>query len=306
MSKETLKGKVIVVTGASSGFGKGAALEFAKAGAKVVIAARREDALEELAAECRETGADVVVCPADVSKREDVERIGAAAGGHIDVWVNNAGIGAIGKFERIPLDVHEQVIATNLLGVLYGSYVAYQRFLSQGSGTLINIASELGFGSVPYYSSYTASKHGVVGLSDSLRQEVKQNGLKGIHICTIMPTAHDTFFFDHAANYSEHELIPPKPLHDPQHVVDTIVKLAQNPEDKAIVGADGVVKLIAANLMPPVSEKMGSKMMHSTIEKGGPAGDTPGAVLEPMKEGTEVSGGNKKKTPRTEREEKRP
>lgn len=88
---------------------------------------------------------------------------------------------------------------------------------------LINIASELGFRGVPYFSSYTAAKHGVIGLSDSLRQEVKQNGLDDIHICTVMPTAHDTPFFEHAANYSDHEIVPPKPLHDSRHVVDTIV-----------------------------------------------------------------------------------
>src|SRR4051794_10259501 len=150
-------------------------------------------------------------------------------------------------------------------------------------------------------------KHGVVGLSDSLRQEVKQNGLDGIHICTIMPTAHDTPFFEHAANYSDHEIIPPKPLHDPQHVVDTIVRVARKPEDKEIVGADGVVKLIAANLMPALSEKMGAAQMHRTIEKAPPSGDSPGAVLAPVSEGTEVSAGNREtRAERNDREEERP
>lgn len=310
MADQELRDKVVVITGASSGFGKGAALQFARGGARLVLAARRSELIEELARECKAAGAQAIAMPADVSKREDVERLAATAlstFGRIDVWVNNAGVGAIGAFERIPLDVHEQVIGTNVLGVLYGSYVAYRQFLEQGSGVLINIASELGFGSVPYYSSYTASKHAVTGLSDSLRQEVKQNGLKDIHICAIMPTAHDTPFFEHAANYSDHEIVPPKPLHDPQHVVDTIVRVARKPEDKEIVGADGVVKLIAANLMPALSEKMGAKQMHRTIEKAPPAGDSPGAVLAPVSEGTEVSGGNREKSSeRSEREERRP
>jgi short-subunit dehydrogenase len=309
MSDRALSEKVIVITGASSGFGKGAALEFARQGARLALAARREDLLEQLAAECKAAGGDAIVCATDVSKRDEVERLMTTtinAFGRIDVWVNNAGVGAIGPFERIPLDVHEQVVGTNLLGTLYGSHCAYRQFLAQGSGVLINIASELGFGSVPYYTSYTAAKHGVVGLSDSLRQEVKQNGIEGVHICTIMPTAHDTPFFEHAANYSEHRIEPPKPLHDPQHVVDRIVRVAQNPKDKTIVGADGVVKLIAANLMPPASEKMGATQMHRTIVKEPPAGDTPGAVLEPVSEGTEVSAGNReKRAKRTDREEKR-
>jgi short-subunit dehydrogenase len=299
MPHTSLRDQVIVITGASSGFGKGAALEFARHGAKLALAARRDETLEQLASECRAAGGDAIVCPTDVSKRDEMERLAAKtleAFGRIDVWVNDAGTGAIGAFERIPLDVHEQVIATNLLGVLYGSYLAYRQFLAQGSGILINIASELGFGSVPYYSSYTASKHGVIGLSDSLRQEIKQNGRDDIHVCTIMPTAHDTPFFVHAANYSDHEITPPQPLHDPRHVVDAIVRVAQNPRDKKIVGADGVVKLIAANLMPPVSEKMGAAVMQRTIDKAPPAGDSPGAVLEPVREGTDVSGGNRAKS----------
>jgi short-subunit dehydrogenase len=286
-----------VITGASSGFGKGAALEFARQGARLVLAARRADVLEEVANECHAEGGDALACSTDVSSRADVEQLAEEAlesFGRIDVWINNAGVGALGRFERVPLEVHEQVIATNLLGTLYGSYCAYRQFLRQGAGVLINIASELGFSTVPYYSSYAAAKHGVVGMSGSLRQEVKQNRIEGVHICTIMPTAHDTPFFDHAANYTGHEITPPKPLHDPQKVVDTIVRIAQNPEDKQIVGADGVAKLVMANLVPVAAEKIGAKQMHETqIEEPPPAEDSPGAVRTPIPEGTGVSGGRR-------------
>ena len=115
--------------------------------------------------------------PTDVSRREDVERLGkqaVAEFGRIDVWINNAGVGALGPFERIPLELHEQVIRTDLLGTLYGSHVAYRQFLEQGRGTLINVSSELGRHTVPYYTSYAAAKHGVVGLGDALRQEIEQ------------------------------------------------------------------------------------------------------------------------------------
>lgn len=299
MTKRNLRDKVVVITGASSGFGRGAALEFARKGAKLVLASRREDVLREVAAECAAEGAEAIVVATDVSRREEVERLAARTvgeHGRIDVWVNNAGVSAIGPFEDVPLELHEQVVATNLLGVIYGSHLAYRQFRLQNEGVLINIASELGFASVPYYSSYTAAKHGVVGLSDSLRQEVKQNGHDGIHVCTVMPTAHDTPFFEHAANYSGHEVTPPKPLHDPEHVAERIVRLAADPEDKEIVGADGVLKLVAARVMPAVSDRMGAKQMHRTqIENPPPAADSPGAVLDPMPEGTDVSGGHRKK-----------
>jgi short-subunit dehydrogenase len=297
MATRDLARSVIVVTGASSGFGKGAAIEFARAGANVVLAARRDALLDDVANTCSAEGGNALACPTDVSKKEDVENLCATAletFGRIDVWINNAGVGAIGRFERVPLDVHQQVIATNLYGTLYGSYVAYRQFLAQGSGVLINIASELGFGTVPYYSSYAAAKHGVVGLTDSLRQEVKQNRIEGVHICTIMPTAHDTPFFDHVANYTGHEVTPPKPLQDPQAVVDAIVSIARNPQDKRIVGADGVVKLVMANMLPGLSEKMGAREMHKTqMEKPPPSEDSPGAVRAPMREGTGVSAGRR-------------
>jgi short-subunit dehydrogenase len=297
MATQQLSGRVIVLTGASSGFGKGAAIELARKGAKLLLAARRSDLLEDLAKECEAEGTEAIACATDVSRRADVERLADAAltsFGRIDIWINNAGVGALGRFERIPLDLHEQVIATNLLGTLYGSYCAYRQFVSQGSGVLINIASELGFATVPYYSSYAAAKHGVVGLAASLRQEVKENGIEGVHICTVMPTAHDTPFFDHAANYTGREVTPPKPLHDPQKVVEAIIRIAENPEDKQIVGADGIAKLVLANVMPGVSERMGAKQMHKTqMEKPEPAPDSPGAVRAPMRDGTGISAGRR-------------
>jgi short-subunit dehydrogenase len=297
MARTDLQGKVVVITGASSGFGKGAALEFAQRGATLVLAARRGELLEELARECEARGAKALAVPTDVSKQDDVERLAEAAVkscGRIDVWVNDAGVGAIGRFERIPLAVHEQVIRTDLIGTLYGSYCAYREFLRQGSGTLINIASEVGAHTVPYYASYTAAKHGVVGLTDSLRQEVEQNKLKGIHVCAVMPTAHDTPFFDHAANYTGHEIQAPKPLHDPQNVVETIVRLAMDPEDREIVGGDGVVKIVMKHLAPALEEKMASKQIHKQqYEKAPVAGDTPGAVKAPIPAGTGVSAGRR-------------
>ena len=142
---EDISGKTVVITGASSGFGRGAALEFARLGANVVLAARRDDLLEEVARECRARSAGAWAVPTDVSRREDMENLARTAlseAGWIDVWINNAGIGAIGRFEDIPLDVHEQVLATNLLGTFYGSWVAWRAFLQRGRGSQANDGQE--------------------------------------------------------------------------------------------------------------------------------------------------------------------
>src|SRR6185312_14695569 len=132
--------RVVVITGASSGFGRGAALRFAKAGDNVVIAARRESLLEDVAEQCRKAGVEALAVEADVSSAADVERLAEKAlneFGRIDVWVNNAGVGTVARFDEAPLEEHEQVIRTNLLGTIYGSYAALNQFRKQRQGVLI-------------------------------------------------------------------------------------------------------------------------------------------------------------------------
>lgn len=150
---------VIVITGASSGFGKEAACAFAERGASVVLAARHAELLAELAEECIALGGRALPVTTDVGRREDVERLAQTSlreFGRIDVWINNAG---------------------NLLGTLYGAWYAYRHFLEQRAGTLINLSSE----------------HGVAGLGDSLRREIDQAGLKDrIRVCTVLPAAVET------------------------------------------------------------------------------------------------------------------
>ncbi|HEX7880924.1 MAG TPA: SDR family NAD(P)-dependent oxidoreductase [Candidatus Eisenbacteria bacterium] len=299
MDRNSLAGRVIVITGASSGFGKGTAVAFAREGARLALAARRAELLEERVTACMEAGADAFALAIDVSDPSAVQDLCRATldrYGRIDVWINNAGVGAIGRFERIPIEDHAQVVQTNLLGTIYGSYHAYRQFIEQANGILINVASELGKHTVPYFSSYTAAKHGVVGLGDSLRQELAMAHHGDIHVCTVMPTAHDTPFFDHVANYTGHEIQAPEPLHDPNDVIDTLVALARNPKDETIVGGDGIVKILLKKVVPPMSEKGAAKQMHKTqFEDSPPAGDTSGAVHAPIGAGTEVSAGRRKK-----------
>jgi NAD(P)-dependent dehydrogenase (short-subunit alcohol dehydrogenase family) len=284
-----LQGKVVVITGASSGFGKGAALKFAEAGATTVLAARRGDLLDALACECEARGARALAVPTDVSRREEVEHLAEAAVkscGRIDVWVNDAGVGALGRFDRVPLEVHEQVIGTDLLGTLYGSYCAYAQFLKQGGGVLINIASELGREPAAYYSSYCAAKHGVVGLTGALREEIAENRLEGTHALAVLPGAHDTPFFDHAANYTGHQLEAPEPLFDPYNVVETIVRLAADPRDPKLVDRHGEVTIPNLSLADKAPALPPSK-------RPGSPNDSTGAVRSPVPQGTGVSAGRR-------------
>lgn len=287
-------GKVIVITGASSGFGRGAAVALASGGAAVVLAARRAGALQEVARECEEAGGRALAVPTDVRDAEAVQRLLTAAVGAfggVDVWVNDAGVGAIGRFEDIPLDDHRRVIEINLLGTIYGSYFALHQFRAQARGTLINIASALGKMPCPYYASYAASKFGVVGLSGSIRQELRENNHENIHVCTVMPMAMDTPFFEHAANYTGYQSEPVPPLYDAQKVVDTIVRLVDRPEPEVIVGAAGKVSNIAHNIAPRMTEAMLAHNTHKAqYEKAPPGPPTSGSLRQPMPEGTGLHG----------------
>jgi NADP-dependent 3-hydroxy acid dehydrogenase YdfG len=140
-------GRTWVVTGASSGIGRGVAERAGSMGARVVLAARRADALEEVARTIRAGGGEALVVPTDVSRPEAVSALAEAAErrfGHVDIWFNNAAIAAIGRFEEIPVPDHARIVDVNLNGVIYGSHAALRRFRAQGYGTLVNIASVRG------------------------------------------------------------------------------------------------------------------------------------------------------------------
>ncbi|MEO8726107.1 MAG: SDR family oxidoreductase [Acidobacteriaceae bacterium] len=300
---ETLRNHTIVITGASSGFGQGAALKFAKAGANLVLAARREKLLNEVAAQCRNSGGQAVVIKADVSDPGDVRDLAAKAlseFGRIDVWINNAGVGTVGKFEQSPIEEHEQVIRTNLLGTMYGSYEALRAFHEQGRGALINVGSFAGEVGSPYLSSYAASKFGIRGLDMALRQELKQNGEREIHVCTIEPVSMDTPFFGHAANHTGKPVKPLGKVYDPEEVIEAIFEAALHPEDnvKVIVGASGKAAAFQHRLTPELVENQLGKMTHKTqMGQQGTAPNSSGSLFTPSAGGRDVYGGWKSKGP---------
>jgi NADP-dependent 3-hydroxy acid dehydrogenase YdfG len=165
-----LRTKTIVITGASSGVGRATALAFANYGAKLVLAARREDALKELVKACKEQGGLAIGVPTDVTDAEAMQNLATIAnefGGGIDVWFNNAGVLAAGPFETTPIEVHQQVIETNLLGYMKGAHAILPYFKNQQKGVLINNISVGGWFPVPYGVSYSASKFGLCGYSEA-------------------------------------------------------------------------------------------------------------------------------------------
>jgi NAD(P)-dependent dehydrogenase (short-subunit alcohol dehydrogenase family) len=180
---------VIVITGASTGIGRAAALEFARLRAAVVIS-RREPVLQRLAQQCETSGGRALAIAADVTDSEamkSVARRTIETFGTIDVWINNAAVTLFGRLEDSPLDAYRKVIETNLFGYVHGARAVLPHFRDQGHGTLINISSVVGKIGQSYTSAYTASKFAIVGLSESLRMELAD--APDIHVCTVLPAS---------------------------------------------------------------------------------------------------------------------
>jgi short-subunit dehydrogenase len=275
MEEQDLRFKVIVITGASSGLGRGTALELARKGAHLVLAARREEALEKLARECSDRGTKTFAVPTDVTKVEEVEKLMLAAlehFGRVDIWINVAGVGLMGRFEEIPLDDHFKTISTDLTGVLTCSYFAMKQFRKEGRGILINVASLLGKVPAPLCASYVAAKHGVVGLSAALREELVMYKLgKAIHVCTLLPPAMNTPFFEHCANYLGREHVPIPPVYEPERVVEKLIHLCTHPEDEATVGVRGHMAKFAHQFAPGLMEAIAIKRTKEAVLEHGNA-----------------------------------
>ena len=287
-----LGNRVVVITGASSGFGRGAAEKFSRKGDHVVLAARRGKLLEKLASDCRKRGARAVAVETDVSERGQVEALAERAlreFGRIDVWVNNAGVATYGRFNDAPIEEHEQVVRTNLLGAMYGSRSALEQFRRQGRGTLINVASFAGIAAFPYGASYTASKHGLRGLDMALRQELEANGEENIHVCTVSPTSMDTPFFEHAANHTGRPVRPIPPVYDPQLVIDAIYQVSLHPQQEVVVGRRGKIGQVISRLAPRTMEKQMARRTHvAMMENAEWAPDSPGNLFAPLEHGSGV------------------
>lgn len=292
--QKKIAGKTYVVVGASSGFGRGVAQELGKCKANVVLAARRTDLLEEVAATIRANGGNAIVVTIDISQAEDLQEVVDAALKEyhtIDVWINMAGIAAVGRFWEVPVEDQARVIDVNLKGFFYGSRVAVQQFIKQRKGVLINMGSVESEIPLAYQTSYAASKAGVRSLGLALSQELRLNDYKDIKVVTIEPWAADTPLWRHAANYSG---VEPKMvlMDEPDKVVNTVLRKSLRPAKIVPVGWKAKGSSFFANVFPRFSEWLGGNLSHKyQIEMGPAVPDTQGAIYQPMSEGRGVDDG---------------
>ncbi len=177
----TIAGKVVVITGASSGLGEATARLLSAEGASVVLGARRRDRIEKLAGELAHGGGKALAVATDVTQRDQVQTLVDVAvqrHGRIDVMINNAGLMPQSLLERLKIDEWERMIDVNIKGVLYGIAAALPHMMRQKAGHVINVSSVAGHKVGPGSAVYAATKHAVRALSEGLRQEVKPYNIR--------------------------------------------------------------------------------------------------------------------------------
>lgn len=185
------KGKTVVITGASSGIGRAAALEFARRGANLVIAARRGEALDAVAELCRQRGVECTAMVADISKPEECRRLIDAVP-RVDVLVNNAGFAVFEAIENANPDDLEAMMQTNFFGAVWCTKAVLPAMLARREGTIVNVASIAGIMGYARMGGYCATKFAMVGFSEALRDEVAGRGVRVAMVC---PGTVDTSFF---------------------------------------------------------------------------------------------------------------
>lgn len=173
MHKE-IKGKVVVITGASSGIGRATAIELAKNGARLILGARRTEQLETVADEIRKDGGEAELLTIDVSDKAALTQLidkAVETYGRLDVMINNAGVSQLSRIDELDIEGWESMIDINLKAVLYGMAAAIPVFKKQQSGHIVNIISTSGIKIVPTQGVYAATKNAVRTLSEAFRQE---------------------------------------------------------------------------------------------------------------------------------------
>jgi short-subunit dehydrogenase len=280
-------GRVVVITGASSGVGRATARLLAGQGASLVLSSRSEDVLREVQQECLRNGAGtVVVKAADVLDDAGVEAVAELAHGRfgrIDAWVHTAAVVAYGRFEDVPADVFRRVVDTGIHGTANVARVALPRFSDQGGGTLVLLESLLGEIATPFMSSYVTGKWAVRGLGRVL--QIEQRGNRGVNVCVVSPGSVNTPVYLQAASYLGRQGRPPLPIVAPEAVARAVVASIERPRRYRAVGPLNRVARFGFTATPWLFDLLVTPLMRLGGLSRGTVGAHDGNVFRPRPEG---------------------
>lgn len=250
-----IEDQVAVITGASSGVGRETALELARRGCSLVLAARAKTALDDVGREVERIGGQALPVVTDVADWAQVQQLGDQAMerfGRIDTWINVAAISTYGMVEQLEVEEIERVIQVNLLGQIYGMKAALAR-MGDRPGTIINVASAEALRAIPLQAPYVASKHGIKGFTEALRMELKHAG-RPTEVVLVLPSSINTPLFTHARSKIGAKPQPVPPIYEPSVVAQAIVAVAEKPRRDVVVGGAGKMLTLLERISPALGD----------------------------------------------------
>lgn len=289
-----MRGKTVVVTGASSGIGRATARLLASQGANVVLVARSPESLAEAELECRAAapeGSQTLVLVADVADASAVDEVlGAAAErfGRLDAVVHSAAVLAYGRFEDVPADVFDTAISVTLGGTANTVRSALRHFRAQDGGSLVVVGSLLGKIATPYMSSYVTAKWAVHGLVRTVQIETRSE--PGIDVSLVSPGGVNTPVYRQAGTYLGWHGRPPPPVDSPERVARAVVAAIERPRRETSVGLANPFAVLGFRALPGVYDLLVTPLMRLGGISRDEAPHSPGNVLEPQPSGDAVHG----------------
>jgi ABC-type multidrug transport system ATPase subunit/NAD(P)-dependent dehydrogenase (short-subunit alcohol dehydrogenase family) len=248
----TRQSKVVVITGASAGVGRAVARAFAKQGARVALLARGTERLEDAAREVRELGGEAIMLPTDVADAAQVEAAATAAEGvfgPIDVWVNNAMATVMARTWDVTAEEFRRVTEVNYLGTVYGTQAALKRMRARDDGVIVQVGSALAYRGIPVQGPYCASKHAIVGFTESLRAELLAED-SAVHVTLVHLPAVNTPQFLWSRNKMDNKPQPVPPIFQPEVAADAIVWASEHRRREILVGMP-TLKTVWGNRVGP-------------------------------------------------------
>lgn len=279
--------QVVVVTGASAGVGRAAAIAFGKQGARVALLARGTVGLEAAAKEVEAAGGKALVLPVDVAKASEVdaaaERVEAELG-PIDVWVNCAMVTVFSAFEEMTNEEFDRVTQVTYLGTVYGTRAALKHMRPRNRGKIIQVGSALAYRSIPLQSAYCAAKAAARGFTDALRVELMHEKSQ-IDLCTVHLGAVNTPQFDWARSHlKEGHPQPLPPIYEPEVAADSIVWAAQHKRRELWLTFSTFKTIVGGFLLPKIGDLLALKQAYPgqrDTDTAEPA-DRPDNLFEPV------------------------
>ena len=286
VGREGFRGRVVVVTGASSGVGRAVVRRFARDGALVALVARGADGLEAAADEVRELGGRALIVPADVADADAVERAAdeiEGTLGPIDVWVNDAMTTVFSPFTEIEPDEFRRVIDVTFLGSVHGTRAALARMRPRDRGVIVQVGSALAYRAIPLQSAYCSAKHAIKGFTQSVRTELLHER-SGVAITMVELPAMNTPQFDVCVSKLPRRAQPVPPIYQPEVAARAVHWSAAHPNRREVwVGATTAATIVANRLAPGLLDRYLARTGFDSQQTDEPENpDRPANLWEPV------------------------